>query len=261
MLVADEYLGSLDDPDVAERVERGDGLTVTLDDTERRRSRVRTMADAADVADGSDGTDGDGPADDGTDADTGTDLGIVVGRELRDGDVLLADGRPVVVSLEPVEAMALDFGGVDGEATAAATAGLELGHAVGNRHWDLAVEGERAVLPVTEDRDRMASEVEPHLPNGVTVAYERVSPALFDDGTPDHSHDGDGDGHSHSHGDGDDGVDHSHSHEHGDGDDHSHSHQHDDHSHEHGPDGAGHAHGHSTDHGVRSVDPDGGDES
>jgi urease accessory protein len=197
MLVADEYLGRVDDPEIAGRVERGDSLTVTLDDTERRRSRVRTTAD------------------DGTGADDATDLGIVVGRELRDGDVLLADGRPVVVSLEPVEAMALDFGGVDGSATTAATLALELGHAVGNRHWDLAIEGERAVLPVTEDRERMENEVEPHLPDGVTIGYESVSPALFDDGTPDHSH---------------------------------------------GTDGNAHSHG-SADHPVRSIDPDGGEES
>jgi len=224
MLVADEYLGSLDDPGIAERVERGDSLTVTLDDTERRRSRVRTTADATD---GSDGT-----------GEDGSDLGIVVGRELRDGDVLLADGRPVVVSLEPVEAMALDFGGVDGDATTAATAGLELGHAVGNRHWDLAVEGERAFLPVTEDRERMEREVEPHLPEGTTVGYESVSPALLDDGGPDHSH-----------------GDHTHSHD-ADDSDHAHSHDAEDSSHSHG-----YSHDGTGTHAVRSIDPDGGDES
>ncbi|PSQ42942.1 urease accessory protein UreE, partial [Halobacteriales archaeon SW_7_68_16] len=85
MEVADEFLGTLDDGALAARVEADDPLAVTVDDTERRRSRFRTTAD------------------------DGTDLGVVVARELRDGDVLDADGRPVVVSLASVEAMVVDF--------------------------------------------------------------------------------------------------------------------------------------------------------
>lgn len=197
MLVADEFLGTVDDPDVAARVD-ADPLTVTLDDTERRRSRVRTTAE------------------------DGTDVGIVVGREVRDGDVLLADDRPVVVSLEPVEAMVLDFDGVAGDVVSTATTALALGHAVGNRHWDLAVEGTRAYLPVTEDRERMESEVRPHLPDGVIVGSDSVSPALFDDATPDHDH------------------------------------SHDDGSDDHGADGHSHS---DHDHAVQSIDPHGGDES
>ena len=212
MLVADDYLGSLDDPDVADRVAAADSLRVTVDDTERRRSRVRTTA-----------------------AD-GTDLGIVVDRELRDGDVLDADGRPVVVSLEPVEAMTLEFAGVGGDAGGVAVAALALGHAVGNRHWDLALEGTRAYLPVTEDRDRMAAAVGPHLPDGVTVDYESVPPATFDDSGPDHSH-GDPE-HAHGH----DGVGHDHS-----GADHAHGHS-----------GADHDHSHGHESAVRPLDPDDG---
>ncbi len=201
MLVADEFLGTIDDQDVAARVDEG-ALTVTLDDTERRRSRVRTATE------------------------DGTDVGIVVGRELRDGDILGAEDRLVVVSLAPIEALVLDFSGLDG-GRPAATAALELGHVVGNRHWDLAVEGACAYLPTTEDRERMETEIRPHLPDGVTVATVPVSPALFDDATPDHEH-------SHSHGRSDDAHDHSH------GD---------------------HAYGHDHDHAVRSLDPDGGEES
>jgi urease accessory protein len=195
MLVADEFLGTLDDPDVAARVD-ADALTVTLDDTERRRSRVRTSAE------------------------DGTDVGIVVGRELCDGDVLAAADRLVIVSLAPVEAMVLNFSGID-DGTAAVTTALELGHAVGNRHWDLAVEGPHAYLPVTEDRERMEAEVRPHLPDGVTVGTDSVSPALFDDATPDHDHSHGEDGHSHdhsdsspAHGSGNSGHDHVHSHDH-----------------------------------------------
>jgi urease accessory protein len=155
---------------------------------------------------------------------------------LRDGDVLTADATLVVVSLEPVDAMVVDFDGVEGDPTEVATAALSLGHAVGNRHWDLAVEGHRAYLPVTERPERMEDEVTPHLPDGVTVGYDEVSPAMFDDeGSTDHDH-----VHGHSHDGG---------HGHGEGHGHGHSHG-DDHTHDHS---------HSDDHPVHGIDPDGGD--
>jgi urease accessory protein len=192
MLVADTYLGPDADPDIAARLEGGDPLEVTLSDTERRRSRVRTTA-----------TDG-------------TDLGIVVGRVLADGDVLLADDRPVCVSLEPVDAMVVIF-----ERDAPPLAALELGHAVGNRHWDMAIEDSRALLPAVEDRERMASSVRPLLPDGAVLDWESVAPSTFDDGPSgdrDHSHGPAHDDHVHGH-DGDHG--HSHVETHTPRDDHS----------------------------------------
>lgn len=196
MQVADAYLGHREDADLADRLADGDCLHVTVDDTERRRSRVRTTAD------------------------DGTDLGIVVSRELRDGDVLDADGRLVLVSLAATEALVVDFAGVEGS-TPTALAALELGHAAGNRHWDLAVEGERAYLPLAEKRERMETEIRPHLPDGARITTDDVSPALFDDGDDGHTH---SDGHSHAYGAG------GHTHSHGD---------------------AGHSHG------VREIDPEG----
>jgi urease accessory protein len=175
MLVADTFLGTIDDPDVQNRLEAAATLAMTLDETERRRSRVRTTAD------------------------DGTPVGVVVGRELRDGDVLDAHGTLVVVSLADVPAMVVDFGDVaesNGDATTEILQALRLGHAVGNRHWDLAVDGSRAYLPLPEDRERMETEIRPHLPSGATITCEAVSPALFDEGrgTVDHEH-----SHSHDH--------------------------------------------------------------
>lgn len=166
MLVADTYLGHRDElaDDLA------DALHVTLTDTERQRSRVRTAAAS------------------------GTDLGIVVPRRLEDGDVLEADETRVVVSLETTTALVVDFTAVtDPMAT------LTLGHAAGNRHWNLAVEDGRAYFSVTKDRERMEAEVRPQLPDGATIEYEAISPALFDHSTGDHTHDHEG-GHGHSHG-------------------------------------------------------------
>ncbi|WP_273837428.1 urease accessory protein UreE [Halococcus sp. PRR34] len=194
MLVADTYLGSVEEAALAERVEREEHATVTLDDTERRRSRVRTSTD------------------------DGTDLGIVIGRELGDGDVLDADGSLIVVALDTVPAMVLDFAAAGGD-TATVTAAVALGHAVGNRHWSLAVKGNEAYLSIADDRNRMEAAVRPLLPGGTTIGYREVSPTLFDEaGTHDHTHDSDdhgrtGNGHAHGgdgHTHGGDGQHHSH---------------------------------------------------
>lgn len=202
MVVADTYLGSVDESEVQGRLDEEESLAVTLDETERRRSRVRTTAD------------------------DGTPIGIVVGRELRDGDVLAAEDTLVVVSLAEIPALVIDIGGVADGATghgvdSAALTALELGHAVGNRHWDLAVDGSRAYLPATDDRDRMVAEVDPYLPAGATVGYADVSPALFDDGAtaPDHSHSHNRAEADNEHGNGGHGHGHEHAHDH---DDHEH---------------------------------------
>jgi urease accessory protein len=189
MLVADTYLGSLTDEDIDDRVNAGDSLRVVLDDTDRQRSRVRT-----------------------TTVD-GTDLGITVGRELRDEDVLVATNREsddgehlVVVELDGVPAVALSFDDVTREALPSAVA---LGHAVGNRHRDLAVVDERVLIRAEQDGNRLESLLTANLPDGVTTARTTVPPSAFDSDTShthassDHSHTSSGhhaDGHTgHSH--------------------------------------------------------------
>ncbi|WP_225333234.1 urease accessory protein UreE [Halomicrobium urmianum] len=201
MLVADAYLGHREDPDVAERLADADPARVVLSDVDRRRSRVRT------------------------ETENGRDLGVVVGRELADGDVLETEsGEFVVVELAAVEALVVEFEDADVSTTAA----LALGHAAGNRHWDLAVRGGEALFPLADSADRMEAALADHLPEDVAVRTERVPPTTFDDGG---AHAG---GHDHSYGDGD-----GHSHDRGGG--HSHS------------------HGHAHDHGIRTVD--GGDDA
>jgi urease accessory protein len=174
MRVADTYLGHRSDEAVAARLAREGFETISVDEAERRRSRFRTRTGA------------------------GTDLGVTVSRELTVGDVLGAGNLLVVVDLEPVEAMVIDLEDAEDSLTGA----VALGHAVGNRHWDMAIRDDAVLFPATESRERMESTVETHLPAGATVAYEEVSPATFDGDGPGH-----GPGHTHSH-------DHSHSHDH-----------------------------------------------
>ncbi|WP_324757354.1 urease accessory protein UreE [Haloarcula montana] len=184
MRIADSYLGHREDTAVQARLAEADPVTVVLSDTERQRSRVRTRTD-----------------DD-------RDLGIVVPQDLGDGDVLeTGDGTPVVVELASIDALVLDLDGSDITPTAA----LDLGHALGNRHWDLALRDGAALFPVPDSRERMDAIVEGELPADIDYRYETVRPTLFDDDGPPDDH-----GHEHSHG-----------HEHGHGDDHSHEHSHD----------------------------------
>lgn len=168
MLVADSYLGHRTDSATADRLDGADPHRVVLDDTDRRRSRVRTETEA------------------------GRDLGVVVADELADGDVLeTADGDLVVVELAAVEALAVDLADADLEAATA----LEVGHALGNRHRDLAVRDDTALVPVADSRERTAATVADLLPDGVSTRFETVSPSTFDDATPEHAHGGSDHGH------------------------------------------------------------------
>jgi urease accessory protein len=241
MLVADEYLGHRDDPAVAARLSPADGSgddqiaaegvhRVVLSETDRRRSRVRTETAA------------------------GRDLGVLVARDLADGDVLATrDGDLVVVSLATVDALVCDFSA----ASVSTMAALRLGHALGNRHWELAVRGEEALFPVPDTRERAAATVEPLVPPAVAVRFEAVSPAVFDEPSASGAGHGSdvGAGHGHSH---DAAAGHGHSHSHRDEDGHSHASDrvpHDDtHDHDHDHNHAdGRGDGHSP-----PVDPAGG---
>lgn len=191
MLVAETYVGHRGDPSVASLLADADPHRVVLSDTERRRSRVRT------------------------ETESGRDVGVVVGRVLADGDVLETErGEFVVVELASVEALVVDFAGADDVATTTAVA---LGHAAGNRHWDLAVRGSEALFPASESRDRMEATLTDELPVGATVRFEAVPPSTFDDAdAADHSH-ADGAAHAHGHGGG------GHTHSDDEGDEHAHS--------------------------------------
>jgi urease accessory protein len=181
MLVADQYLGHRSDDDIAARLAESQPHRVALSDTERRRSRTRT-----ETADG-------------------RDIGIVVSRDLGEGDVLETEGGElVVVELDAVDALVVDLAGAECSPADA----LAFGHAAGNRHWELALSGDEVLFPVPDTRERMLDAVEADLPEGAATRFERVPPTTFDEGE---GHDGHSSGHhDHSHGGGD--------HAHGDGD-------------------------------------------
>jgi urease accessory protein len=168
--VYDTFVGNIAEDDVA--VE-GPTETVTVGEEQRRRSRFRA------------------------ETDDGTDVGVVIGRCLREGDVLAADddAPALVVALDPIEAVVVDLADADGPLTRA----VALGHAAGNRHWDMAVRGDAVLFPAPASADRVDATLGEHLPDGATTGRVAVSPALFDGGGPGH---GGGTDHTHSHGDG-----------------------------------------------------------
>lgn len=191
------------DPELAETLaaHEADGTLerVVLDNTERRKSRLRVETDA------------------------GTDLGILVDQpELSAGDVLVVEAEfAVVVEFEAREAFVIDL--PEPTESALLTA-VELGHRVGNQHWDIAVDDGTVYIPVEADKAIIEDVLGPYLPADAETRYEVVDADRFVDGdqTVDHGH---GSDHDHGHG-----SDHDHSH----GSDHEHTHSHEsDHSHSH----------------------------
>ena len=213
----DGVVGNVDsDPELAAEIDAheqaGTLETVVLDDTERKRSRLRVTTDA------------------------GTDLGVLVDQpELVAGDVLLIDtDRAVVVAFEERTAFVIEFPAAE----AAVSTGVELGHRIGNQHWDLAVDGATIYIPVEADRTIIEDVLGPYIPAGATTRYETVDAERFIDG-------GDDDATA-----GDHGVDHDHPH----GDD---AHNHGEESHAHGDDEHGHSHdnAHDRDHAESTTPP------
>jgi urease accessory protein len=179
MLVGEGVIGRLD----GAFADREAVETVVLSDAERKRSRVRTTTDA------------------------GTDIGLVLGdATLQPGDVVYADEeRVVAVAFEDREALVVDLSGVSGGAETLAAL-VELGHAVGNRHRDLATRGSEVLFPIGGTGDRVEDEVDRRLPEGTTIRRELVDPTLFDEDEDAHGGHGRDDGghggedHSHPHG-------------------------------------------------------------
>lgn len=197
---ADDELAALRDT----HAERDTLERVVVDAANRRRSRFRAATDA------------------------GTDVGVVVDKPaVSTGDVLAVDDdRMIVVAFEPHDALAISLPDATSEALEAA---VELGHRVGNQHWDLAVADGTVYVPLAADRhivERVVADVVP----GSEVRETTVEADLFvteleDEGAdsdgdhrsvpslePDHEHGHDAGGHPHEHGDHQHGCSHEHDH-------------------------------------------------
>lgn len=203
----DGVVGNVEsDPELAAEIDAheqaGTLETVVLDDTERKRSRLRVTTDA------------------------GTDLGVLVDQpELVAGDVLLCnDDRAVIVAFEQREAFVIEFPAAE----AAVSTGVELGHRIGNQHWDLAVVDDTLYIPVEADRAIIEDVLGPYIPAGATTRYETVDAERFIEGSDDTAAADHGVDHDHAGDQSHDDHEHEHSHDHGHSHDHEHDHDHTD---------------------------------
>lgn len=173
MIVAREILGNAEEMTEEREAHRQRGTFETVSVSERERNRSRFKTELGD----------------------GTELGVVLGdRELSPGDVLVAsDERMVVVEFERREALVISVPEMGWKEA------LELGHHMGNQHWELAIRGEELLIPIAGERRLMERTLREGLPEKSTIGAERVDPELFDDGDHDHSHGADEHGHSHGH--------------------------------------------------------------
>lgn len=107
----------------------------------------------------------------------GLDLALSLERHttLRDGDVLLFDAgaeRAVVVSLELGDVMVVELADLEGlPLLTSIRIAVELGHALGNQHWPAVVKGTRVFVPLTVDREVMASVMKTHALQGVRYEF------------------------------------------------------------------------------------------
>ena len=191
-----------DDPDLDEQVmsheDAGTLERVVLEAAERRKSRLRVETDA------------------------GTDLGVLVDRpELREGDVLfLEDDRSAVVTFRSRDVYVIELPDATPDAMAAA---VELGHRVGNQHWDIAIDDGLVYVPLEADKHIVEAVVGDYVPADALTYSETVDVTLFTDddrqgqgpehaGGPDHGHEHDRPN-DHGHDPGSHTHDHDHSHE------------------------------------------------
>ena len=148
MLLVREILGDVEEPRFAGRaVER---LPVASADASKRRLRAQT--------------------------DAGTDVAVDLerGSYLRHGAVLDDDGvRVVVVERKPEEAMIVRLSAEldpDGRLRQA----VRLGHAFGNQHVPLEVEGDEIRVPITTSREIAADTVRALRLDGVEITFDFV---------------------------------------------------------------------------------------
>jgi urease accessory protein len=136
--------------------------TVVVTETERRRSRFRTETASE------------------------TEVGIVVGHELRTGDILAAaDKRAPLLEVEimPIRALAFDI-----SVFPSAREAVTFGHMIGNRHWNLAIRDDSVLVHTNEPEDHVIQTVSETLPPGADIEWETVPPDLFDTADSNHSH-------------------------------------------------------------------------
>jgi urease accessory protein len=144
MILIKTILGNTGDPEWAGRLSSADIDLIEIDQWEAQKSRFRkTTAKGAEIA-----------------------VSIDRGTRIHDGDVLLWNAHALsalVARIELREVMIVHLDGLTslGQEIAMRTC-VELGHAMGNQHWPALVKDNRVYVPLTVDRQVMASVMNTH---------------------------------------------------------------------------------------------------
>ncbi len=144
MILVEEVLGNADDPEWAPRLAAGSVDPLVLDHWEGQKNRLRKKTAG------------------------GVENAVSLERNafLRNGDVLVWDAttaRAVVARISVRDVMVIHLDALSAQAPEIALRTcVELGHALGNQHWPALVKGTRVYVPLTVDRQVMASVMKTH---------------------------------------------------------------------------------------------------
>ena len=160
MVIIESVLGNSDDPEWAARLSAARLDILALDQWEAQKNRFRKRTAG------------------GTEVAVSLDRGAF----LRDGDVLAWDAQAqtaVVVRLSLRDVMVIHLDGLKALAPEIAMRTcVELGHALGNQHWPAVVKGTRVFVPLTVDRQVMASVMKTHALQGITYEFAQGSDVI-----------------------------------------------------------------------------------
>ena len=154
MILVEDILGNVADPEWSERVAIGSVDALELDHWEAQKSRFKKCSRAgAEVA-----------------------VSLNRGTFIRDGDILVWDAEGptlIVASIRMREVMMIELDELmQGDPSIAMRTCVELGHALGNQHWPALVKGSRVYVPLAVDRKVMESVMRTHGFEG--IRYELV---------------------------------------------------------------------------------------
>jgi urease accessory protein len=144
VILVEEILGNAEDPQWAARLAAGSVDPLVLDHWEGQKNRLRKKTAG------------------------GVEIAISLDRNsfLRDGDVLVWDAtsaRAVVARISVRDVMVIHLDALSAlPPEIALRTCVELGHALGNQHWPALVKGTRVYVPLTVDRQVMASVMKTH---------------------------------------------------------------------------------------------------
>jgi urease accessory protein len=149
MILIKTVLGNIDDREWAERLAAANTDLLEIDQWEAQKSRFRkTTAKGVEIA-----------------------VSIARGTHIRDGDVLLWDDRALsalVARIELRDVMIVHLNELMSlSPKVAMRTCVELGHAMGNQHWPALVKDAVVYVPLTVDRNVMASVMKTHRFEGV----------------------------------------------------------------------------------------------